>query len=44
MLPVLPMMIAAVIGPSPQISVSDVPDALTAAVMRRFEVFNRARP
>ena len=41
MLPVLPMMIAAVIGPSPQMSVSDVPDALTAAVMRRFEVFNR---
>ncbi len=39
MLPVWPMMIAAVIGPSPTISVSDVPDAFTAAVMRRLETF-----
>lgn len=30
---------AAVIGPRPTMSVNDVPDAFTAAVMRRFDVF-----
>ena len=32
---------AAVIGPRPTMSVSDVPEAFTAAVMRRSDVFNR---
>lgn len=42
MLPLWPMISAAVIGPSPHTSVSEVPDAFTAAVTRRLETFIRA--
>jgi hypothetical protein len=40
MSPVNPMMIAAQIGPTPTISVSVVPDAVTALVTRFFDAFN----
>jgi hypothetical protein len=37
MSPVWPMTIAATIGPTPYMSVSDVPDAATAATIRGFD-------
>jgi hypothetical protein len=42
MSPVNPMMIAAQIGPIPTMSVSVVPDAVTARATRFFDAFNAA--